>query len=121
MSHQTPYADCPRINDAYRALVGLRIEGGFHRAVQTRFRGVNGCTHLTELLGPIATTALQTIWPALERRRSAAGLSPDRSGMALLDSCYALRRGGETAVIRWGRAGEAAPLEPVDAGGLRAS
>ncbi|MDZ4358029.1 MAG: DUF2889 domain-containing protein, partial [Variovorax sp.] len=28
VSHQTPYEDCPRINDAYGALVGMRIEAG---------------------------------------------------------------------------------------------
>jgi hypothetical protein len=103
VSHQTPYADCPRINDSYGHLVGLRIEAGFLQAVKTRFRGVQGCTHLTELLGPIATTALQSMRPAMEQRRSALGLPRVIEGPrpALMDSCFALRRDGPAAAVRW--------------------
>src|SRR5690606_38133646 len=64
VSHQVPYGDCENIGAAYGQLVGLRIEAGFHREVKSRFRGPLGCTHLTELLGPLATTALQPIRPA---------------------------------------------------------
>ena len=111
VSHQTPYEDCPRINEAYGALVGLRIEAGFNHAVKTRFRGVQGCTHLTELLGPMATTAFQAINPARERRRVARGEPAFADGPkpALLDTCHALRRGGAAAVVRWGRVGEKLP------------
>jgi len=108
VSHQTPYEDCPRINHAYRQLVGMRIEAGFNHAVKTRFRGVQGCTHLTELLGPMATTAFQAFNPAKERRRIAQGLPvfEDAARPRLLDTCHALRRGGPAAIVRWGRAGE---------------
>ncbi|MCW5653415.1 DUF2889 domain-containing protein [Hydrogenophaga sp.] len=104
VSHQTPYADCMEINATYEQLVGLRIEAGFSQAVKTRFRGVLGCTHLTELLGPMATTALQSIRPAMERQRHLQGLPPRDDGPrpALLNSCHGLRRGGEPAIMRWG-------------------
>jgi hypothetical protein len=107
-SHQVPYGDCVQINDAYAQLVGLRIEAGFLQAVRIRFRGTGGCTHLTELIGPMATTALQAIRPALERQRVAAGFPALNDGPkpALLDSCHGLRRGSQGAVMRWGRAGE---------------
>lgn len=103
VSHQVPYGDCEHIGAAYGQLVGLRIEAGFHREVKSRFRGPLGCTHLTELLGPLATTALQTIRPAQERRRQLRG-EPlgDGPTPALLDSCHALRRGGRAAIVRWG-------------------
>ncbi|MDB5827948.1 MAG: uncharacterized protein JWQ73_2168 [Variovorax sp.] len=114
VSHQTPYEDCAQINAAYEKLVGLRIEAGFTQAVKTRFRGVQGCTHLTELLGPMATTAFQAIRPALERRREAAGLPAfdDGARPALLDSCHAFRRGSRPAIVRWGRVAEALPPAP---------
>lgn len=106
VSHQVPYGDCVDINAAYGQLVGLRIEAGFTQAVKTRFRGALGCTHLTELVGPLATTALQSIRPEMERRRYLSGQPPMDDGPKplLLNSCYGLRRGGEPAVIRWGSA-----------------
>lgn len=104
VTHQGPYTDCEQINDAYRQLVGLRIEAGFNQTVKTRFRGNLGCTHLTDLLGPMATTALQTIHPARERRRALTGEPPLDEGPRprLLDTCHALRRGGTAAIMRWG-------------------
>ena len=104
VSHQVPYPDCVDINATYAQLVGLRIEAGFTSAVKTRFRGALGCTHLTELMGPVATTALQSIRPAMERRRHQQGLPPMEEGPRppLLDTCHGLRRGGEPAIVRWG-------------------
>lgn len=120
VSHQTPYADCPSINPAYGALVGMRIEAGFNHAVKTRFRGVGGCTHLTELIGPIATTAFQSIGPAMDRRNGKTMIGPLEASrqQRLLDSCFALRRGGPAVRSRWGLAGaepdlHAAPLTPA--------
>jgi len=103
-SHQVPFDDCTRINDAYERLVGLQIKGGFGKAVKDLFAGEQGCTHLTELLGPMATTAFQTLGPALERRRVARGepLEDPASRRRLQDSCYGLRAGGHAAVVRWG-------------------
>jgi len=33
----------------------------FHREARARLGGVHGCTHIVELLGPVATTAFQTV------------------------------------------------------------
>jgi hypothetical protein len=106
VSHQVPYADCSTASAVYRQLVGMQIKAGFSKSVKTMFAGQVGCTHLTELLGPIATTAFQTLGPALERRRAARGepLDDANSRRRLLGSCYGLREGGHAAVIRWGTA-----------------
>jgi hypothetical protein len=106
-SHQVPYADCPAINAAYAQLVGMQIKGGFSKAVKALFAGEAGCTHLTELLGPIATTAFQAIGPAMERRRVARGepLEDPNSLKRLLGTCYGLRAGGYAALTRWGKRG----------------
>jgi hypothetical protein len=103
-THQAPFADCLETNRTYEGLVGLQIRAGLQRAVKERFGDMLGCTHLTELLGPIATTAFQAIGPALERRRAARGepIDDPNSMKRLLDSCHGLRRGGQPAVIRWG-------------------
>lgn len=107
VTHFAPYPECNQINDSYRQLVGLTIQAGFIQAVKTRFRGHLGCTHLTDLLGPLATTVLQTMRPKMATERALRGEPPADEGPrpAMLDSCHALRRGGEAAIVRWGKAG----------------
>jgi len=108
VTHQAPYTDCDGINSRYDQLVGLKIASGFTQAVKTLFRGALSCTHLTDLLGPMATTALQSIRPVLSRRRFAAGEPPldDGPNPNQLDSCHGLRRGGMPAIMRWGMVAE---------------
>jgi hypothetical protein len=47
--------------------------------------GTRGCTHLLELLGPIATTAFQTVHPLRKKERRPG----ERKRPGLLDSCHA--------------------------------
>ncbi len=61
VTDKSPYRMCGDIAPAFKKLIGLRIGGGFHRAVRERLGGVHGCTHIVELLGPVATTAFQTV------------------------------------------------------------
>lgn len=85
-----PYEVCGDIVDSYRKLVGLRIEPGFVQRVKRMFRGTLGCTHLSELLPTMATTALQVMW-------SMHFDGPDPSwkrGGSPLGACHALRLDG---------------------------
>ncbi len=92
-----PYAVCPRITPNFKRLVGLRIGAGWMREVRKQVGGVEGCTHLVELLGPIATTAYQTL--AGQRK---AGASNTRTARPFfLDSCHALKRDGEVVKVHW--------------------
>ena len=68
-----PYETCPGGAASYGRLVGLRIQPGFLKEANARMAGPAGCTHLREMLQEIATTALQTMWPAQARRRAEAG------------------------------------------------
>jgi hypothetical protein len=87
-----PYAVCPAITPAFSKLEGLRIGPGWRRAVQARLGGIQGCTHLVELLGPLATTAFQTVYPLRARRGRG---TEDERPPPHLDSCHALARDGE--------------------------
>ncbi len=58
----SPYRVCGQIVDSYRQLAGLRIGPGFTKTTKDLFRGVKGCTHMSELLGPMATTVFQVVW-----------------------------------------------------------
>ena len=61
VTDKSPYRMCGDIAPDFKKLIGLRIGGGFHRAVRELLGGVHGCTHIVELLGPVATTAFQTV------------------------------------------------------------
>ncbi len=92
----SPYACCADVTPFYSRLVGLRLATGFGAAVRERLGGPAGCTHLNELLSPMATTAFQTIFGGRARRDRGQAASPD-GHPALLNSCHTLRAGGEVA------------------------
>ncbi|MDC1382134.1 DUF2889 domain-containing protein [Candidatus Puniceispirillum sp.] len=64
-----PYAVCPKANKVFHELVGLKIAPGWRRQVQKAIGGRHGCTHITELLGPVATIAYQTLYGQEARER----------------------------------------------------
>ncbi|MFJ4131476.1 DUF2889 domain-containing protein [Pseudomonas cyclaminis] len=59
----TPFNICPGASGALRSLVGLRIGPGWNKRVRELLGGVASCTHIVELLGPMATTVLQGFAP----------------------------------------------------------
>src|SRR6266404_6928385 len=74
----SPFRMCPSITPNFQRLVGLAIRPGFMPKVKQLLGGVEGCTHLVELMGPIATTAFQTVSSARghekrERERALRG------------------------------------------------
>ncbi|BAI70718.1 hypothetical protein AZL_000800 [Azospirillum sp. B510] len=107
VTRHSPYQACGSITPAFQALVGLRIAPGWTNAVKARLGGPKGCTHLVELLGPMATTAFQTIFPILSReaaeRAKAAGKRPRDDGKrpVLLNMCHIFDSNGEVARKTW--------------------
>lgn len=82
-----PYDLCQAATPNFAKLKGLRIGPGWRRAVHEAVGGTKGCTHLVELLGPLATTAFQTIWPILARR--ARSTAESQTKPRTIDSCHA--------------------------------
>jgi hypothetical protein len=100
----SPFAICGDIVGNYRRLEGLSIGPGWTRKVKELLGGVEGCTHLVELLGPVATTAFQTIFSERERRArlAAAAESPKTGGAPrLVDTCHAFRADGPIVKEQW--------------------
>ena len=93
-----PFPTCLDIVDAFAALKGMRMGGGFVREVRQAFSGTRGCTHLVELLAPMATTAFQTLFPTREKRAAAA---PSRQRPKVIDTCHALSADGEVVKRQW--------------------
>ncbi len=93
----TPHTICPGVMPNFQRLVGLNISKGFLKAAVHVLGGVEGCTHLRELLQQIGTVAFQTMFsirghkkPAPEQGKS--GISP-----MLLNTCYSYNEHGPLA------------------------
>ena len=87
-----PYEICPAANDVFAELTGLQIGPGWRRRMMAAIGGRHGCTHITELMGPVATIAYQTRYgeEARQRRESGQQLSDEdnqRANAALRNSC----------------------------------
>ena len=98
--HAFPHTECPGIEAAFAGLVGLSVARGYTRAVQARFGGPRGCTHLEQLaraLGPVviqAVTSRRAL--AVSRGESEdllAGAGNSGSPWAR-DSCHIWAEGG---------------------------
>ena len=112
VTDKSPYRICGDIAPDFKKLIGLRIGGGFHREVRARLGGVHGCTHIVELLGPVATTAFQTASSGkareLERAHrekngpvpEAGASSKPRRKPYVIDTCHAWAADGPV-VKRW--------------------
>lgn len=108
-----PSPFCADINEAYAALRGITLGAGFMKEVKRRVGGAKGCTHLTELLGPIATTAIQTMMglrstTTPEHARADATRLP--AGQTMVDTCHAWRQNGE--VIKFLRSRDRDSVQP---------
>lgn len=93
-----PYQGCPTITPNFQSLKGLQIRAGFTQRTRELLGGTRGCTHLVELLGPVATTAFQTIYGAREKAKP-AGSDGKRPG--LIDSCHMYASDGALVKKRW--------------------
>ena len=94
---QSPFAICPQIAPNYAGLIGLRVGPGFLRAAAERVGGTHGCTHLREMLQPMATVAIQTLYPVLAKRQKAAVSSKP----PLINTCYSYRDDGPVVQRKW--------------------
>ena len=56
----TPYPTCIEVEPVLGRLVGENIAKGWREVVRRRIGRAEGCTHLSELLGPAVTTLFQT-------------------------------------------------------------
>ena len=93
-----PVNDCWDGGHALQAMVGVKMSSGWGKEVRDRLAGERSCTHLRELLMPMATTAFQAL----------AGLRPNRAEPLdaagrpkKIDSCYAYGAEREMVLKFW--------------------
>ena len=81
-----PYGPCPGGGQTLSSLVGVRIGAGWNSEIRKRLPVCDTCTHLKELLGPMASAAYQT----MTARRMHLVQARDAQGKpAKIDSCHA--------------------------------
>jgi hypothetical protein len=97
-SDVTPYGLCKEAESTLSVLVGERVASGWSAKVKERLRGAASCTHLMEMLIPMATTTLQGI----RGLRREGNLPADESiSPQALDSCYAYARHRDVVKLHW--------------------
>jgi hypothetical protein len=94
----SPYSICRTAPETLQCLKGLRIGAGWSAAIRQRLSGRHGCTHLVELLKPLATVAFQS----LTQVRHAKPTPVDTNGKPRkIDSCYAYASDREIVRRLW--------------------
>lgn len=101
-----PQSPCPQAAATLQSIKGLTIGPGWSKAVRERLAGRKGCTHLTELLMPLATVAIQTLWQV---RVSRPPLVNANGKPLKIDSCFAYASDRELVRQRWPEYYQAAP------------
>ena len=98
MTDASPYDICREAVEPMRAIVGERIKGGWSNMVKSKLGGAKGCTHLMEILIPLATAAYQTLTSTRLKKPD----SVDANGRPLkIDSCYAYGKDREVVARIW--------------------
>ena len=95
----TPFAVCRGATETLAPLKGLQIGAGWNRRVRELLGGAASCTHIAELLGPMATTALQGLAP--QRLAGLDGPDNGQRRQAKVDSCYAYAAHREVVARLW--------------------
>jgi hypothetical protein len=100
-----PFRVCPEITGNFRRLIGLALGAGWRKRVRELLGGAQGCTHLVDLLDPIATVAFQTL--RSERAKALMTPAPKPAGEvprrrpAVIDTCHAMRADGPVVQRFW--------------------
>ncbi len=98
-----PFAICPDIIHRFQLLKGLNINLGWRYEVRKRLGGTLGCTHLVELLAPLASTAFQTIYGSMHEdpKSVADSIAPTKGKPEILDTCHALASTSSVVKRHW--------------------
>jgi hypothetical protein len=94
----SPYNYCKSAMTMARNLIGLRIAPGWTDKSRRAMGANSGCTHLSELLGPVATTAIQTIASERIRRSENAG---GKRPPAFLNTCHSYADTSPVVKLQW--------------------
>jgi hypothetical protein len=89
---------CEEILPNFQKLAGLTIGRGFNKAVKNLVGDIRGCTHLSELIGRMATTAYQTTSQARGERE---GFNSENRSRYLINTCRTYASDSEVVLKRF--------------------
>ncbi|WP_120495391.1 DUF2889 domain-containing protein [Kiloniella sp. EL199] len=98
----SPYSICPSITPNFKRIIGLKIGPGWRNAIRQTVGGTEGCTHLVEMLGTMATVTFQTLYPAMIRNQAKTRNEKKplrRPG--IIGTCHAYSSDGEIVKHEW--------------------
>ncbi|MEH6632567.1 MAG: DUF2889 domain-containing protein [Halopseudomonas aestusnigri] len=107
---ESPYAICPSIAPNFKKIIGLKVGPGWRTAIRRAVGGTEGCTHLVEMLGAMATVTFQTLYPAMIRRQEQRAkekpvsnneASGAKKRPGIIDTCHAYSSEGEIVRSEW--------------------
>jgi len=73
MAH-VPHLECHQAPTGMHRLIGSTLGAGWRKTIESHIGGVEGCTHLREMLFNMATAAFQTVPHAIQFRNDQAGI-----------------------------------------------
>lgn len=115
-----PHAECPDITEKFGELVGLRVGRGYTRAVQERFSGALGCTHLDQLARIMGPVVIQAVTSTRARRRDWGHLEAapqERPALFPRNTCHVWVDGGpaeQKLAAGWRPGVSGYPAPPVE-------
>ena len=98
-----PFKVCKYANRNFGKLAGIKIKPGWKKEALKIIGGLKGCTHISELLSPIATTAFQTIEGyKSQNNREIKNINHRKDEKpALIGTCHAFNPKGEIVKRIW--------------------
>src|SRR5882724_6050679 len=95
----SPFDVCRGAANTLAPLKGLRIGAGWNKRVRELLGGAASCTHIMEMLGPMATTVYQGLAPQRLARMTQQGNADAHKSK--IDSCYAYAGDREVVARLW--------------------
>jgi len=93
--HHFPHTECPDITPKFGELVGVSIARGYNRAVQERFIGIAGCSHLEFMARSLGPAVVQAAQSARAHERISSGAPREIVVTPFMrNTCHVWRDGG---------------------------
>ncbi len=90
ITENAPYACCGDITLIFKKLIGEKIAPGWTQRVKKLVGGIQGCTHLADLIGPATTTIFQSMAGITKGKATS-----DKSKPFYIDGCHSWQSNGE--------------------------